>query len=349
DYDEQRLAAEVARCVGVDWMKVDGRRDALLDAVSQSVEFSEGWCVNGHLPAKFLLNRAIRSSGYKVAITGEGADELLAGYPHLMVDHFDQDGVDASIMQQHRASSGIMLPSANGLDLDSAGQYLGFVPTFLRAKASLGKLLRGHLQEEFLEPFRGRDAYAELLASIASRDQLSGRTRVHQSTYLWAKTALSQYILRTLGDGCESAHGVEGRVPMLDHVLFQWVKTLPAEMLFRMRDPNERGVKTCESKWILRRAVESRLPGDVTWRAKHPFVAPPLVSGGSDDASVCERLEAAVDDHPFFDTEKVKATLERTRTASPTQQIVIDPLWWTVLSSHAMLTRCNAHADSVPI
>ena len=41
---------------------------------------------NGHGVAKYLLSRAVRDAGIKVVFTGEGADEMLGGYPYFRVD-----------------------------------------------------------------------------------------------------------------------------------------------------------------------------------------------------------------------------------------------------------------------
>ena len=44
---------------------------------------AEGPCINAHAAAKVLLNRATRAAGFKVVLTGEGADEVLLGYAHF--------------------------------------------------------------------------------------------------------------------------------------------------------------------------------------------------------------------------------------------------------------------------
>ena len=349
-HDEERLAASVARELNVDWSSVTGDQQRLLDNLPTAVERSEGWCVNGHLPAKYLLNQSIRDAGFKVVITGEGADELLYGYPHLMADHCFQGLVAPGLRREHLASTGIMLPTSEGLGLQEVKRSLGFLPTFLRAKASLGAMLQSHLKEEFLKngPFRHRDPYEELIATFHSRGQLQGRAPVHQSAYLWAKTALPQYILRTLGDGCESAHGVEGRLPMLDHQLFEWVKRLPLNMFFRERPATDICASTWHAKWILRRANQSRLPSDVVWRPKHPFVAPPLVSSSFERlGDIRDRIVTAAEEHPYFDTERILETLERTCDAGLSQRVQVDPLWWVLLSSHAMFTQRHEFSSTV--
>ena len=56
---------------------------------------AEGLAVNLHLPAKALLNQHIAAAGYKVSLTGEGADEVFAGYAHLRQDLLDAAGQSA--------------------------------------------------------------------------------------------------------------------------------------------------------------------------------------------------------------------------------------------------------------
>lgn len=141
---------------------------------------------------------------------------------------------------------------------------------------------------------------------------------------------------------------------MLDHTLFDWVKCLPLDLLLRSRRPNSEDPADYDAKWILRKAFESRLPREVAWRPKHPFVAPPLVAEAAagnnspDNAGVRDRLEAAMDSHPYFDPQKLRTTLEHTRHAEQSLQVRTDPLWWTLLSSHAMLSHCHSHSESVP-
>lgn len=329
-YDERAIAGAVASTCDVELQQVCGDPESLIKALPEAIEFTEGWAINGHLPAKYLLNRAIRAAGYKVALTGEGADELLFGYPHLRVDYCHALGLESSqIWRENEASRGIMLATEQQLNTSYVQRRLGYVPAFISAKASLGMLLRSHLDVDFLAQFQHRNAYEELLDAIAPREQLQGRHPVHQSTYLWNKTALAQYILRTLGDGCETAHGVEGRLPMLDHALFDSLKHLPHNAFFGKSSQN-----VIIEKQLLRCAMRKRLPRCVIDRPKHPFVAPPLCESFG-KTSIRDALEAAIDSQRYFDPIKLRATLTRVSQSSRAERIATDPLWWVVLSAAA--------------
>ncbi len=262
-YDEAPAARAIADAVGARLHVVEASPRARADVFVDAVVAGEGVAINGHVAAKYLLLRAIRQAGYKVVLTGEGADEVLAGYAHLRADL----GVDEGALLGHNeASAGLMLPRGEGLPLDAVAAQLGFVPTWLRAKAGLGRRTRALVHPDLARQVASMDPAARLLTGFDLEGQLRGRGRVEQSLHLWSRTALEGYILHTLGDGQEMAHGVEGRLPFLDHVLFGWLRPLPTSL--KIRD----GVE----KFVLRASQRGRLPDDVLAREKHPFVAPPV-------------------------------------------------------------------------
>jgi asparagine synthase (glutamine-hydrolysing) len=301
-YDELAVAAATAKRLGARHHAVRVDAPRLLDALPEAVERAEGLAVNGHLPAKFLLSRAVREAGVKVLLTGEGADEIFAGYPHLREEATDP----ADLLTR-----GIMLPTAPGLPLDAVRARLGFVPTFLEAKASLGARLRPLLSPDFLARFRRRDPFAEFIGAFDVPGRLEGRARLDQSLYLWCKSALAVYILRTLGDGTEMAHGVEGRLPFLDTPLVD----------FALRVPPELKIRNGREKHLLREAVRPLVTEEVAARRKQPFFAPPL--GTSARAALrAAKLPA------FFD-----------RAAVDALDVSDDPLVWTVLSASALEER----------
>ena len=142
------------------------------------------------------------------------------------------------------------------------------------------------------------------------------------------KSALANYILRTLGDGTEMAHGVEGRLPFLDAVLFDFVRHVPVSLKIRG------GVE----KWLLREALKDVLPPAVYARRKHPFTAPPLARYGRD--FLRDHLSpAALSDSPFFDPVAVGRYLEALDRATEREQTAADPALMLVLTSVLMQRR----------
>jgi asparagine synthase (glutamine-hydrolysing) len=259
-YDEGAAAAATARELGLPHTVVPLDAGAIAAHWPEAVVHGEGLAINGHLVGKWLLSRAMRDAGYKVALTGEGADELFAGYPHLRADA-------GAAPQGHAASRGVMLPARGDAGLDTGGvlAHLGRVPTWLAAKATLGRRVRDLLAPDLLRRFAGVEPLGALVERLGAA-RLRRAPPLHVSAATWVGSALAQYILRTLGDGMEMAHGVEGRVPFLDHRVAEVAFSIEPRVL----------VGEGLDKPVLRRAVAGLVPADVAARPKHPFLAPPL-------------------------------------------------------------------------
>lgn len=321
DYDEAAIATRTAAHLAVPLHVVGASPAALWDALPQAVAESEGLAINLHLPAKWLLARAVKHAGVSVLLTGEGADEALGGYAHFRRDMLLERGASDDDLRAHnQASAGLMMPEGAMLDTSAMGRALGFVPTFIEAKAALGLRATSLLSRELVASFVGCDPYAEITSAIDVDGQLRGRERVDQAAYVWCKLALAGYILRTLGDGTEMAHAVEGRVPFLDHRFFEIARAASIS-------DEVRGIE----KHVLREAMKRDLPDEVLKRPKHPFLAPPLLGAGAAE-SARELLRSSALPS-MFDAHAVSTTLDRLATAGPREQKLWDPALMLVLSA----------------
>ena len=332
-YDERALAEEMAAGVGAVLHPVVVGQDDLVDALPAAVRHGEGLAINGQLPAKYLLAEAVRAAGFEVVLSGEGADEAFLGYPHLVRDHAlatnggaADEALDEALGEAHRASSGVMLPRGTAPSLGAVRERLGSTPTFLQAKAQIGLALGPLLAPDFAARARPDERAAHLLASFDVDGQLAERHPVDQARYLWTKLALAGYILRTLGDACEMAHGVEGRLPFLDHLLFEHARALPLGMAIRD------GVE----KTVLRDAVRDLVPARIAARPKHPFLAPPLAVFASPRLAtlVGDTLgSAAFASLPFFDRARVRRWLDALPSLGTDARRAADPLLMTLVTA----------------
>jgi len=336
-YDEYAIARETADRHGARLHTVDVSQDDLVAHLPDAVRAGEGLAINGHLAGKYLLNRAIRGAGFKVALSGEGSDEIFAGYPHLRQDVWAQDSANdaAALAQQAQlyatngASAGVQIALGEGLDTSAVRAALGYVPAFLSAKATLGRRLQGVLAPAFRRFYAGHDSYAQLMDVTGAGDITRGWHNVNRSAWIWSKTALAGYILRTLGDGMDMAHSVEGRLPFLDHHLFDTVRRLPVSMK----------IKNGSEKYILRRALKPYLTRTVFERQKHPFMAPPVSLFAN------SRLRQMLDDHfasksfadmPFFDAAAARALPARLETMDARERAAQEPVLMTMLTAHVL-------------
>lgn len=317
EYDEEAQAREMAAKVGAEFHPIPVRQDDLADNFADAIEQSETLCPNAHGVAKYLLSRAVRDAGYKVVLTGEGSDEILGGYAHFRRDMllYNRAGQDPKVIAKllkeletlNPVSRGLLLPDGELGLLDDVKRILGFVPSWMETFSSRAVKLRDVLADDYLAAAGRRQGYRHLLSDLDVRGQLSGREPVHQSLYLWSKTALPQYILTMLGDRMEMGHSVEGRVPFLDHHVVEVIRSQPVNQ--KIRGMTE--------KYVLREATRDVITDTIYRRQKHPFLAPPasLNPQGRLNAFVQDTLRGpTLASMPFFDQKKVVALLDRVDT-----------------------------------
>jgi asparagine synthase (glutamine-hydrolysing) len=335
DYDEGPLAREMATRAGAEFFPIEIRAEQLAEHFADALWHAERPFFNPHCVAKYLLSRAVRDDGNKVVLTGEGSDEVFAGYAHFRQDMllYNSQGQDPDTAQRllqeleerNRVSQGLLIPGGKTASLTSVQEMLGFTPTFFEIEALRTEAMRGLLTDEFAAEHAERDSFRTFLNHLDVRGQLAGREPVHQSLYLWAKTGLPSYVLSNLGDRMEMAHSVEGRLPFLDHPLVERVVTMPvAAKIHGMME-----------KHVLREAARPVLTDTVYRRQKHPFLSPP--STLQPEQGMFELVQdtlrgpslAAVG---IYDQQKVIRLLDTLPKMDAAARTQIDPTLMTVLS-----------------
>lgn len=311
-YDETGIAREQAERSGAELSCVDVGSADLADHFASAVYHVERPLGNAHAVAKYLLSRAVQRSGTKVVLTGEGGDEILAGYPHfrrdLLLHEANGDGPAtpaqalAELEAANRVSAGTLLPRGSAR-LDSVERILGYVPSQLEVWSQLGATLTALLRPAFRDAFGDRDTYLAMLGCLDVDRRMRGRSPVEQSMYLWSRTLLPGYILSVLGDRMEMAHSVEGRLPFLDHEVAAVAAQMPVELK----------IHGTTEKYALREASRSVVTETVYRRQKHPFMTPPatLQVDGPLFALVQDTLRGRALDGPgIYDRRAVVALLD---------------------------------------
>ncbi len=342
DYDEEPIAREMAAHAGAEFYPIAVRHEDLADHFAEALWHSESLFFNTHGIAKFLLSRAVHKAGYKVVLTGEGADEILAGYPHFRRDlllseqaaaqNSEVAQLLANLQEKNKVSGGILLPHGQTQSLHAVRAILGFVPSWMESISSMAVHFAKLYTPWFANQFSGRDAYRNLLDGLDVRGQLWGREIVHQSMYTWSKSPLANYILNVLGDRMEMANSVEGRVPFLDHHVVELARSLPVSIKIH---------QTTE-KYLLREAARPNLTDTVYKRQKHPFLAPPTTLNLQgrmyellQDTVRGPRLAAL----PFFDQKSVIALLDEVSTMDAAARTAVDGVFMMILSACLLQER----------
>jgi len=205
-----------------------------------------------------------------VALSGDGGDEMFAGYRryrwHNSEEKFRQL-LPNHIRRPLLRTLGRMYPK-----LDRA-------PRVLRAKATLLELAESTVDGYFLnvamlddsvrtklfssrfarelQGYHAKEELARHLAAAPTADPLSAAQYADMKTYLPGD-------ILTKVDRASMANSLEVRSPLLDHGFAEWAASIPARLK----------LQNGEGKYIFKRAMESRLPGDVLYRPKQGFVVP---------------------------------------------------------------------------
>ena len=220
----------------------------------------------------YLLSRLVRDAGIKVVLTGEGADEMFAGY-----DLFREAKVRRFWGRQPDSLTRPLL-------LDRLYPYLTRSPVAQRtlAREYFGRDRRrwrepgfGHrtrwqsvapLQRLFSEGFRETASKADVTGRFLSSmpDDFARWSHLAQDQYLETRTLLTGYLLSSQGDRMLMANSVEGRFPFLDSDLVELANSLPPS--FKLRGMDE--------KLVVKRVAADLVPPEILDRPKQPYRAP---------------------------------------------------------------------------
>ena len=196
-----------------------------------------------------------------VVLSGEGADELLGGYyiykKMLTLDSLHSlPGIGvfswvASLVGRFWGSRKIGR-YADLLRLPLEQRYTGVSSVFTRDERK--KLLAGMVG---VSPRSLADVLAPCYERVAGRDPLD--RMLYVDTNVWLPDDLLMK-----ADKMTMATSVELRVPFLDHLLVEYAAALPTEFK----------IQGNETKYLLKKAMESRLPRDLLYRKKKGFPVP---------------------------------------------------------------------------
>jgi asparagine synthase (glutamine-hydrolysing) len=273
--DETERAAQVARRIGAKQVVVNCGPNEILDVYPTVIEAAEGPVIEPATAALFLLARAVHAHGYKVALTGEGSDEWLAGYPWYKVHQLLSwlDLVPGLSWSQLFRRAYLWLTRAPRFpwalarrNQQAVGGHNGWLDMYGLMSVSKLRFYSRDMTEALADHF----PFADLQLN---ESRLRHWHPLHRALYLGARVMLPGLLLSARGDRVAMHSSVETRYPFLDEDVFSFLARLhPHWKLHGLRD-----------KRLLRLLADRWLPPDVAWRPKAIFRAP-FDSFGLDDS-----------------------------------------------------------------
>lgn len=265
--DETPLARTVAAMYRTDQHEDSAAPDYIAAARLQARMFGEPFGDSSSVPTETVCALARRH--VTVAISGDGGDEVLAGYRRYRF---------------HQMAEAVRSHVPAGLRRTVLGQLarlypkMDWAPRWLRAKHTLTELSLDSALGFYRTIAKVHHDRRRGLFSPSLRSQLDGHapsTRVVdlmgecedadpllQAQYVDVNLYLPGDIL-TKVDRTSMAHSLEVRAPFLDYEFVEWGMRLPPELKLRGQ----------QGKWVAKKALEPFLPREILYRTKQGFAA----------------------------------------------------------------------------
>ncbi|MBK8147754.1 MAG: asparagine synthase (glutamine-hydrolyzing) [Acidobacteria bacterium] len=236
----------------------------LVEVVDQLVwHFDEPFADSSALPT-FMVSKMAREF-VTVVLTGDGGDELFAGYTRYAIDK-RRSGLEKLPASVRRS---LLRPLSEALPAGAKGRNflyntsLDAVDRYIDSVSHFGKLKKASLYSSSMRAnLDGRDGGADAIFRDHASKPSSGDP-TDRLLYLDGKTYLPSDIL-TKVDRMSMAASLEARAPLLDHELIELVQKIPAGLK----------LKGLETKYIFKKAMEGIVPDEILYREKQGFGVP---------------------------------------------------------------------------
>lgn len=223
-----------------------------------------------------LLADQVRAHGYRVALSGEGADEVFGGYDlfkEAKVRRFWARQPDSAMRPKllgrlygYLDGSPVANPAFAAAFFGQGMEHLHH-PAFAHLpRWATSRRAMAFLSPEVRDAAAGFDPLVRIEAMMPTR--AARWSPMARDQYVEAKTLLAGYLLASQGDRPAMAASIEGRFPFLDHTLVEFANRLPPQ--WKIHGLNE--------KHVLRKAVADLLPPAIAARRKQPYRAPDSAS-----------------------------------------------------------------------
>jgi asparagine synthase (glutamine-hydrolysing) len=307
-YDETSYQDEASKFLQTDHRKFLCRKKDIGEYFSEVIWHTEMPVMRTAPAPMYFLSRLVRDNDIKVVITGEGADEMLAGYnifKETVIRQFWAKHPDSKyrplllkklypyIPYIKNASPG-MLKMFFGYKLQETGS-----PVYSHLiRWNNTSRIEHYLSSASLNGFDLYDPVDEILPMLPKN--FNSWTPLSKAQWLEINFFMSGYLLSAQGDRMAMANSIEGRYPFLDHNLMEFCSSLPDK--YKLNGLTE--------KYLLKKVMLGRLPERIVKRPKQAYRAPisHILNGeGSSDFVRDMLCENTIEQYNVFDSMKVNA------------------------------------------
>jgi asparagine synthase (glutamine-hydrolysing) len=267
-FDESRYAALVARRVGSDHHELTITTDAMLNLVPQLGGLIDEPLGDSSFVPTYLLSKFTRQH-VKVALGGDGGDELFAGYPtyqaHRLIEYYERV-MPASMRWRIMPNIISRIPTSfENISLDfKLKRFIGGrgLPLGVRHHQWLGSFTPSQKQQ-LLQPWARVEEHDTFDVVFEHQRHCMAEDPINQLLYWDLKMYLEGDILQKV-DRASMACSLEVRVPLLNHSFVEWATSVPHQLK----------LKGFTTKHLFRNSLRGILPPEITDRKKKGFNMP---------------------------------------------------------------------------
>ncbi len=322
EFDETKYQQEVSEYLDSNHMNFTCSNSDIAEYFPQTIWHTEIPVLRTAPVPMYCLSKNVRANNIKVVITGEGADEMLAGYnifKETVIREFWAKQPNSKYrplllkklypyLGQFKAKNANMLKFFFGYKLTETD--LPFYSHLVRWN-NTSKIL-SHFTDEMRSCINNYNPYDELDHIIS--ESFKGWDILSRAQWIETSIFMSGYLLSSQGDRMAMANSVEGRYPFLDHRLIDFCTKLPPD--FKLRGLNE--------KFLLKKLMKGKIPDSVINRYKQAYRAPiskSFFNTGSPEY-VNELLsEKMLKENGIFDSESVKNIRQKVLTNAAVSEL----------------------------
>ncbi len=317
-YDEGEFQDLIVAHLGTDHVSFLAENRRLLDCLPAVVRHCERPMLRTAPAPLYLLSDIVRGQGYKVVLTGEGADEVFCGYnifKEAKIRAFCAKRPDSKwrprllerlypyVFEDERLKKILPAFFSKGIEHTQDPLY-----SHLVRWENTGRT-RTFFSDDLRAAIGRYNGFEDMRQGLPPGfERLDVVTRAQ---YIEMTVFMSNYLLSTQGDRVAMAHSLELRPPFLDHRIIEFACLLPASM--KMRGLQE--------KYIMKQAVRKLLPAPILGRPKQPYRAPitPMILSGNMWEDVLS--DCSIDRAGLFNKSRVKSLADKLRSAKKLGEI----------------------------
>lgn len=267
-FSELPYARMVAEQFGTQHIEEIVTPDAVTLLDELTYHYDEPFADSSAIPT-FLVSR-LAAQSVKVVLSGDGGDEAFGGYARYAHDLKEaalrrwlpgwfRRAILGPVARRWPKTDWLPRPlraktRLTNLSLDAGDAYGN---TMSLCRLPLRRQLMARDLAAGLNGYRPEHRYRDSCRTAPPNDPLGGMIAADVGV-----TLPDDFLVKV--DRASMAHGLEVRPPLLDHELFELAARIPSPFKIHRN----------ETKWILKRSYEGRLPADVLWRPKHGFEIP---------------------------------------------------------------------------